>query len=244
MLVVNKKPFIRGLFLLGSFFVVFALLLTPIFPDMEKPGTKLTGLQFADEVFNSLAKGSSDFSAMVEREIQSMQGKQVEITVPVKHPQMVPYATKVLEKSGMSVSAADNKLTYKGDIGPFLQAVAALSKQMYNNNGKAVESEYGVDKALGVTNACWDVLQPSIKELQKQGMIAEAKILDTVVRRAVEPAHNFYSVKATSVKDHVLLMSGLLIFYLLYTLWYGFGIFDFFEGIGLTMSKSKVKQEG
>ena len=173
-----------------------------------------------------------------------MNGKVVTVTVPVKHPKMVEYATKVLEDAKMTVSTDQKTLTYTGDMGPLMEIVTFISDRMYHNDHKAVEEKYGVENALWITNGCWDVLQPSIKALQKQGMIAEAAIVDTVVRRAVEPAHNFYSVEPTSVKEHLFLMAGLLIFYLLYTLWYGFGIFEFFEGIGLTMSKSKVKQEG
>ena len=63
------------------------------------------------------------------------------------------------------------------------------------------------------------------------------------LRRAVEPGNNFYSVVPAKVSEHVWLMSGMLIFYVLYTLWYGFSIFELFEGIGLAMTKSKVKQE-
>jgi hypothetical protein len=37
-------------------------------------------------------------------------------------------------------------------------------------------------------------------------------------------------------------VAGFLIFYVVYTLWYGFAIFELFEGIGLTMKKS-AKQE-
>jgi hypothetical protein len=88
------------------------------------------------------------------------------------------------------------------------------------------------------------VLSPSIKELQKQRLIAEAQVVDQVLRRAVEPGNNFYSVEPVKVSDHIWLMSGMLIFYVIYTLWYGFAIFELFEGVGLAMTKSKVKQEG
>ena len=94
-----------------------------------------------------------------------------------------------------------------------------------------------------MTTAIWHVLTPSIKELQKKGMIAEAKVLDQVIRRALEPGHNFFGVEPVNVKDHVLLLACMLIFYIIYTLWYGFSIFELFEGIGLAMTKSKVKQE-
>jgi hypothetical protein len=45
------------------------------------------------------------------------------------------------------------------------------------------------------------------------------------------------------VKEKAGLMTFLLVFYVAYTLWWGFAIFFIFEGIGLTMSKAKVKKE-
>jgi hypothetical protein len=245
MLITNKKCFFRGILLLASFFAVFAFLLTPSLEGIDG-GKKLTGLEFADGLFNSLSKGSSNFSEMVKEKIKPMQSKDVDITIPLKDPSIVAYVKPVIEGAGMTLTISEDqkKLNYKGNMGPFLEAVQQISEKMYDNDHAFVEQKYGVDKALGVTNACWHVLQPSIKELQKQKKIEEAGIIDTVVRRAIEPAHNFYSVQASSVKEHAIMMSALLIFYLVYTLWYGFGIFELFEGVGLAMTKSKVKQEG
>ncbi len=39
------------------------------------------------------------------------------------------------------------------------------------------------------------------------------------------------------------IMTGLLVFYVVYTMWWGFAIFYMFDGIGLTMKKAKVKKE-
>jgi hypothetical protein len=38
-------------------------------------------------------------------------------------------------------------------------------------------------------------------------------------------------------------MTFLLVFYVAYTMWWGFAIFYIFEGIGLSMKKAKVKKE-
>ena len=113
-------------------------------------------------------------------------------------------------------------------------------------NGKAVQDRYGVtekDSEKLIVKAWWAVLDPSIKELQKQYKIGEAQVVDNVLRRAIEPGNNFFSVPPAKVSEHLFLMSAMLIFYVLYTLWYGFAIFELFEGIGLAMTKSKVKQE-
>ncbi len=91
--------------------------------------------------------------------------------------------------------------------------------------------------------AWWYSLSPAIKALQKQDKVAEAKAVDQIMRRAIEPGNNFYSLNGAKVKDHVVLLTLMLVFYLLYTLWYGFSIFELFEGIGLAMTKSKTKSE-
>jgi capsid portal protein len=64
-----------------------------------------------------------------------------------------------------------------------------------------------------------------------------------VMKKAVEPAYNFYKIESQKVVDKAGIMSGLLIFYVAYTMWWGFAIFYMFDGIGLTMKKAKVKKE-
>ncbi len=240
MLVHEKKPFIKGSLMLVTFAVVFFALLSPIFHDEH--GRPLTGLQFADNVFNELSKGSSNFIPTVREQLKSLEGKTVDVTVKLKKPEKAELACKVIQMAGLEASTENGKLTYKGEIGRLLAQVVDDSEHLYKNDDKSVADRYGVP-ALDVTSAIWYVLTPSIKELQKKGMIAEAKVLDQVIRRALEPGHNFFGVEPVNVKDHVLLLACMLIFYIIYTLWYGFSIFELFEGIGLAMTKSKVKQE-
>ena len=63
------------------------------------------------------------------------------------------------------------------------------------------------------------------------------------MKKAVEPAYNYYGVVAEKVIDKAVIMTGLLVFYVAYTMWWGFAIFYMFDGIGLTMKKAKVKKE-
>lgn len=240
MLIHEKKPFIRGSLLLLSFLAVFSALLTPMFHDEH--GKPLTGLQFADNVFNELSKGSSNFIPMVREQIKSVEGKTIDLTVTLKKPEKAALASTVIQQAGLEATTNNNQLTIKGDLGQLLNAATTDAEFLYNNDDKSLSNKYSAP-ALDVTSAWWYALQPSIKELQKKGMIAEAKVLDQVIRRALEPGHNFFGVEPAHVKDHVLLLACMLIFYIIYTLWYGFSIFELFEGIGLAMTKSKVKQE-
>ena len=240
MLIHHKPSFIRGILLLGSFLVLFAIILSPVFKDDN--GKPTTGLHYADSLFNSLSKGSSYFIPTVRKQVEALNGKDVTVTVTLKKADRVALAVEALKLAGAEATADGNTITYKGDLGKILGAAVNVGDYLYHNNAEAVQKEYNAP-ALAVSAAWWYVLTPSIKELQKQRMITEAGVVDHVIRRAIEPGNNFYSVPPSNVSDHLIIMSALLIFYVLYTLWYGFAIFELFDGIGLTMTKSKVKQE-
>ena len=86
-------------------------------------------------------------------------------------------------------------------------------------------------------------LTAMVKELQKQKKVEEAETVNLVNTKAIEPAYNFFGIKGEKVSERVPVVAGLLIFYVIYTMWYGYAIFDIFNGIGLSMSKSKAKKE-
>ncbi|WP_165072136.1 hypothetical protein [Desulfovibrio sp. ZJ200] len=243
MLIHEKAPFARGSLLLLSFLALFAVLLMPVMRD--ESGNHLTGLQYADNVFNELSKGSSYFIPGVRESLKSVEGKEVQLTVKLKKADLAPLAVMVLQKSGAAdATAADGKVSFRGDLGTLLASATDDANALYHNNAAAVAQKYEGAPALKVAAAWWYLLSPSIKELQKERRISEAQVVDQVVRRAIEPGNNFYSVLPAKVSEHIWLMSGMLIFYVLYTLWYGFAIFELFEGVGLAMTKSKVKSEG
>jgi hypothetical protein len=243
MLIHAKAPFFRGSLMLISFLVLFGVLLTPIMRDEN--GTHLTGLQYADNVFNELSKGSSYFIPGVRKSVQPLNGKMVTLTVKLKKAAYAPVAAMALQKSGATnVAVSDGKVTFTCDLGMILTSATDDSEALYHNDATKVSQKYDGEPALKVAAAWWYLLTPCIKELQKQRLISEAQVVDHVLRRAIEPGNNFYSVLPTKVSDHVWLLSAMLAFYVLYTLWYGFAIFELFEGIGLAMTKSKVKKEG
>jgi hypothetical protein len=242
MLIREKGPFIRGSLLLLSFGVVFCALLTPLLKS--EMGEPITGLQYADSVFNELSKGSSYFIPAVREQAKKLDGTNVNLSVSLKKAELAPLALTLLQKAGITQVGVDGgKVTFEGDLGKILLAAVEDSDRLYHNDADAVSGRYDGTPALKAAAAWWYLLSPCIKEMQKQKLIKEAQVVDQVIRRAVEPGNNFFSVVPSKVSDHVLLMAAMLIFYVLYTLWYGFSIFELFEGMGLSMTKSKVKQE-
>ena len=79
--------------------------------------------------------------------------------------------------------------------------------------------------------------------LKKQKKFKEAKVIGEVQKRALEPGYNFFGVIPSSVGDYAGLLIFMLVFYVVYTLWYGYGIFEVFEGVGLGMGKAAHKEE-
>ena len=113
---------------------------------------------------------------------------------------------------------------------------------MYKNEGKKVFDRYGVDEKE-VMATWWSILKGMDKGLKKLGKINESQIVSDVMRKTVEPAFNYYKIEPQQVSDRAWAMTGLLVFYVVYTMWWGFAIFYMFDGIGLTMKKAKVKKE-
>ena len=237
--IVRKKPdFVKGVAMLGTFLILFTFILSPILPGAD--GRKLTGLEYADKIFNELSKGSSFFIPAVREAIAPLMGKDATLRVTLQKPELAPLATRLLERAGVyRVEAQGARLGFAGDLGAILEAATQDADDLYHNDGQAVSARCDGAPALEVAQAWWYLLKPCIQELQKQGRVADAKVVEQVVTRALAPGNNFYGIEPAKMSEHVLLVCGLLAFYVLYTLWYGFGIYEIFEGLGLVTGSHK-----
>jgi len=72
------------------------------------------------------------------------------------------------------------------------------------------------------------------KQFMLQKKVEEASFIKKVMTAAIEPAYNFYGIEAVNTKEKAGLAAGLLAFYVLYTIWYGFGVLYLFEGLRLS----------
>lgn len=236
MLVKNKKIFGIGMFFAVTFIGVLLVIFSPIF------GNGKNGLMYSDDSFNKLAKGSSYFIPKVTKSVEKVSGKALSVTITVDKAEDVQNTAKLFTIAGATVETGDTQLRINGDLGAVLSSVVKDSDSMYNNDGKAVSDRYGYDEKTVMKN-WWAALTKIGKELKKDKLIAEAKVVDEVTKKAVEPGYNFYHIDAQKVSDHAGMMSGLLVFYVAYTMWWGYAIFYMFEGLGLSMKKAKVKKE-
>ncbi len=240
MLIQNKSAFSKGLLIMGAFVVVLCVIFSDIFPSSN--GKKANGLDFADDLFNSLSKGSSFFIPELQKSAAKFGNSALDFTVQLKTPEMAAKSVAVLTKAGMTASNKGGDVTISGNLQALADKVLAASDMMYNNNNKAVEEIYGMD-GKEVLQAYWNVLAPSVLALQKKLKVQESKYIDQINRKAIEPAYNYFGVAADNIMDKIGLSTGLLIFYVIYTVWYGYAIILMLEGFGLTMKKAKIKKE-
>ncbi len=237
MIIKNKSTFFTGAFLAVTFFCVLALIFSPIF------GEGRNGLTYADDMFNKLAKGSSYFIPKVAKSNEKFKGTQLDLVIKLDKPeQQNAGAMKLLASAGARVKTANTAIQMTVDLGTLMSKILRDADDLYRNNGAAVAKRYDVDEKEAMAS-WWNVLKVMDKTLKKQGKIEEAKIVSDVMKKAVEPAYNFYGVIAQQVSEKAGIMTGLLVFYVIYTMWWGFAIFYMFDGIGLTMKKAKVKKE-
>ena len=246
----SKKTLGVGIALALSFLVALFLIFSPIFGDGKN------GLVFADDLFNKLSKGSSYFIPKVAKENEKFMGKMFSVSIKVSKPEDKPGdAEKRAERAaklfavnpGAKAEVIGSQLKIEGDLGLVLKAALEDSDVMFKNEGDKIKAKYESAMATDDVKQMfrqWNNVLPKInKEFAKEKKIEEANIVSAVTKKAVETAYNYYGVEAQKVSDKAVLMTGLLIFYVIYTMWWGFAIFYIFDGIGLTMSKSKVKKE-
>lgn len=234
MLIKSKKAFNVGALFAITFLGVLLVIFSPFFAGKN-------GLQFADDSFNKLAKGSSYFIPKVSKSAEKFVGKQFSATLKVEKAEDIENTAKLFISAGAQVETKDQEIKISGDLGGVLQSAIRDADSMYKNDGKAVSQRYGYEEKKAMQN-WWSALGKIEKGMKKDKQIAEAKVISEVNKKAIEPGYNFYQVRADRVVDHAGMMSGLLVFYVAYTMWWGYAIFYLFEGIGLTMKKSKVKK--
>ena len=235
MIVRNKKTFGVGIVFAISFLAVLLFIFSPSFKGKN-------GLEFSDDSFNRLSKGSSYFIPKVVKSAEQLNGKALSANIKLDRAEDAEAISKLLAAAGAKTDVKDTAVKIEGDLGAILQSAIKDSDAMFKNDGKAVSSLYGYDEKMVMKN-WWAVLTKIEKNLKKDKLIAEAKVVSDVVKKAVEPGYNFYKIDGQKVAEHAGMMSGLLIFYVIYTMWWGYAIFYLFDGIGLSMKKAKIKKE-
>jgi hypothetical protein len=224
----DKKEFGLGLALLVAFFGALFVLFSPIFEGGRN------ALDYFDGMFNSISKDSAYYIPAVTEKARRHDGTAVTLSVKAADAQQAARMAKLFTTAGASVSVADARLSVSGDLGKLLGAILADADLMFRNEGAAVAGKYGFEERR-VLHDWHQALTAMTKDLNKQAQFKEAKTLRDVQTKAVEPAYNYYGVKAVPMGNMLWIAMASLAGYVLYTIWYGFAILFLFEGWGLKL---------
>jgi len=226
-MIADKKEFYGGLGLLIGFIVVLVVIFSPVFKGQN-------GLEYLDDLYNSISKGSAYYIPKVKAETDTFVGKSVSTTIEMKDESQTQQTAALFMKGGALVNISGTQLKIEGDLGKILENCLADADRMYMNDGQGISSKYGYNEKQVVYN-WWQALKALNKDLTKQKQFKAASAVDMVATKAVETSYNYYQVEPQKISDRALFVIFSLVFYVVYTLWYGFAIMFMFEGWGMKL---------
>jgi len=226
-MIADKKEFYGGLGLLIGFVVVLVIIFSPVFKGQN-------GLEYLDALYNSISKGSAYYIPKVKAETDTFVGKSVSTTIEMKDESQTQQTAALFMKGGALVNISGTQLKIEGDLGKILENCLADADRMYMNDGQGISSKYGYNEKQVVYN-WWQALKALNKDLTKQKQFKAASAVDMVATKAVETSYNYYQVEPQKISDRALFVIFSLVFYVVYTLWYGFAIMFMFEGWGMKL---------
>lgn len=227
-----NRSFALGLLLTVSFFAVLGYMSTPSFDGKNF-------VVYADSKFNEYAKASSYFIPDVRGELEKYRENEFTFTVDMKNPEDAEKTALLYEKAGAKVTVNDATVTISGSMA-LLHSALDDADAAFNNDGAYFTEKYGMS-ARDVLYLWHTSLKALASQLDKEQRFEESLyIKNQVITRAIEPAYNFYGIEASPMS---ILGAGLLVFYVVYTLWWGFAVYYLFEGLGIRVTKAKSRKE-
>ncbi len=226
-MIANKKEFYAGFGLIVIFTIILIILFMPVFGGKNV-------LENLDMLYNSISKGSAYYIPKAKKEAKPLSGTQISVDLKLDTDNQAKQTAPLFEKGGARVQVSGANLKVTGDLGQILENSLTDADYMYHNDGERVSDKYGYSEKEALYN-WWKALKALDLALKKQKKFEAAKVVDLIQKKAVETAYNFYGIESQKISDRFGIVTFSLIFYVVYTLWYGFAILYMFEGWGLRL---------
>ena len=224
-MVTDKLKFYTGLVMLAIFAVLLTLMFMPIFDGKN-------ALQYLDGLYNSLSKGSANFILELQEESLEYIGTSTDVVIEMESEEQAEQTAMLYEEAGAEVIILGVELEVKGDLGQILGTSLDDADAMYYNDAETVTDRYGYD-ARQVLYNWWVSLEETNKALEDQNTFDDAKFVRSVNEKGIEPAYNYFGIEPDSVSSRIGVVIFSLVFYVIYTIWYGFALMFIVEGLGL-----------
>ena len=225
---IKKKELVIGLFLMVTFIAVLIVIFMPIIEGDN-------ALDYLDNLYNSISKGSAYYIPKVEHLVEEHGAAVVTLNIKMPDPDSAAAAESLFATAGATTAVEGANLMVNGDLEPIFLACLEDAEAAYHNRGEDLVARYGRD-ARPTLHSWWLVLGAMEKDLNRQKLFASAQLTHTVQAKTVECAYNYYGIDAQAINDRWGTVLFSLIFYVLYTIWYGYGIMYIFEGLGFELA--------
>ncbi|MDI3498263.1 hypothetical protein [Archaeoglobus sp.] len=225
----NKKALGVGMVLVLSFLAVLAVMLNPLFDGKNF-------VAYADDRFSAYAKHSSYFIPEIKSRAEKLHSA-ISLEIDMKD---VESARKTAMLYANFAEQKGSKVFINGKLGEILVLALNDADRGYYNDESYFKEKYGMSAKEALY--LWHTSLSAIaKKLEQEGRFEESLFIKTqVLTRGVEPAYNFYGIDA---KPMDAIGGALLVFYVVYTLWWGFAVYFVFEGLGISVKKAESKKE-
>jgi hypothetical protein len=224
---VRKSEFFLGLGLMIGFVVVLIFFFMPLFDGKN-------GLDNLDSLYNSISKGSAYYVPGLKKEVEKFRNHPVSASLQMASEEEAAQTALLFKSGGAKVDGSGRNLQISGDLAMILDNALADADAMYWNKGQTLSGKYGYRERKALYN-WWKGMNEMQKSLNKDKKFREAKLIALVQKKAVETSYNYYTIEPQSIGERWGTVVFSLLFYVVYTLWYGFSILFLFEGWGLRL---------
>ena len=135
----------------------------------------------------------------------------------------------------MTTAVENNNLMVNGDLETIFGVCLEDAESAYHNRNQDFIDRYDIG-ARESLHSWWQALKAMEKDLNRQKLFPAAQLTHMVQAKTVECAYNYYGIEAQAIKDRWGTVLFSLVFYVLYTIWYGYGIMYIFEGLGFELA--------
>ncbi len=223
----QRKDLYLALGLLGGFVVILWLMFSPISEGK-------TPMMQMDNLFNSISKGSVYYINELAAEGKEIQSNPINIVLQYEDPVRVKQMMTLFEKTNIEVTRSEKMIRLKGSLNVIISRALQDADYMFKNQGDKIRETYGYDERVLLYN-WWVALKQIEKELIKEQRFSEAKYVKAIITKAIECSYNYYRIEPKDISGEAHLVILSLVFYVIYTLWFGYAILFLFKGLGLKL---------
>jgi hypothetical protein len=224
----SKSKLGIGIALLVSFVIVLVIFFMPLFGGMN-------GLDYLDNLYNSISKGSAYYIPKVEHLVEEHGSDSVTLNLKMADAETATAIEPLFAGAGATTAVEANNLMVNGDLQTIFGACLEDADAAYHNHGEELEAKYGIG-ARSTLYHWWKALTAMEKDLKRQKLFKAADLTHTVQAKTVECAYNYYGIEPQKIAEKWGIVLFSLVFYVVYTIWYGYAIMYIFEGLGFELA--------